>query len=349
MLVMVNALTASISNAQSVPVPSGDNARLAKNDTSHPVIIEPHKEEQAPIVAEIPFRTQEEKKNAHQRRMIHYFIHTTLESELEDLLDVGFDESMVTHEDVALVQKCIGKPAMKHFTSCLTSAEEREKASKRGMEKTQPQHVIETIKNSVNSTEQVLPSTIPSNKNARQDDQFAVFLEPAVEKCLLRSESKRVALCVEDQMFKIIEKNLNLIEDLDEFGTDYDNLDDLEELKELEELEELEKLKRLEELHRYNHQYGHHHGSSHHHHALHGRHHHIFHDASRNEQERELEELGLLNMSFKPTKSTLPMAEHLRRDGTQDGKNHMILEKRKFGYGPDWQTLVGKRDAHPLP
>jgi len=190
--------------------------------------------------------------------------------------------------------------------------------------------------------------------------ELEMFLHPVVMQCLTKEESKRISLCFEDQTFKIIEDNLNLIEELEEYETDSTNLNKLDELEDLEELEELEKLKELDELkeierghHGHHHHHHHHGGDAHHHHHHHHKDHHHHHHKFDNEEleEKKLKELELLDTGLKPTKSTLPAVEHLRRDGELQSadKGHMVLEKRNFGYGPDWATLVGKRDVHPLP
>lgn len=362
MLVMAGALTASMSNAQSITIHPEDAGKLAKNETSKPLVIAEHPNDvhpvQAPIPAAIPFRSKEQKKNAHHRRLLHYVIHSALEAELEDLLDVAFDESMVTHEDVAEVQQCISKPILKHLTECLTESEEHEKAHKNKKEEVHPPHVIDPKHKTVNGTEHAPKplADVKDHKSAKEqndEDALALLLHPVVMQCLTHEETKRISLCIDDQTFKIIEDNLDLIEDLEDFDTDHKNIDEMEKLDELEELEEVEKLKELEEIQeaeKHHHRH-HHHGNSHHHHAHNNHHHHGVHHDHDNVEERKLKELELLETGFKPTKSTLPMDEHLRRDELQSPgeKGHMVLEKRKFGYGPDWATLVGKRDVHPLP
>ncbi|PWN38509.1 uncharacterized protein FA14DRAFT_153830 [Meira miltonrushii] len=363
MLVMVSALTASMSSAQSIPIHPEDAGKLAKNETSNPLVIAEHPNEvhpvQAPIPAEVPFRTKKQKENAHHRRMVHYVIHSALESELEDLLDAAFDESMITHEDVADVQKCIGKPILTHFTKCLTNSEEREKARKGKKEEAHPPHIVDPNHKPANGTKHE-PKHMAEMKDQKASDEkndaeaMALLLHPDVIQCLTHPEVKRISLCIEDQTFMIIEDNLDLIEDFEDMETDHTNFDDMEKLDELKELEEVEKLKELQELEQVeqHHHRHHHHGSSHHDHAHSNHHpHHGVRSDHDNVEERKWKELELMEAGFKPTKSTLPMDEHFRRDSFQSPaeKGHMVLEKRKFGYGPDWATLVGKRDVHPLP
>lgn len=341
MLVMVNALTA-LSNAQSIPIHPEDAGKLAKNETSKSIVEESHHPVQVPV--EVPFRTKEQKQIAHNRRLVHFVIHSALENELEDLLDIGFDETMLTHEDVADVQKCFGKPILNQFTHCLTNSEERQKTQNKP---NHPAHVVEPSHLPGNHTEiPTKPVTEHKDSNELTDQEaLGLYFHPDVVQFLKPNEAKRIHLCLEDQTFKIIEDNLDLIEDLEESDTDYSSLDEIEKLNELEELEEIEKLKELEELEEIHehHHHKHHHGSSHHHHAHHDHHHHVLHHVHDN----EAKELDLVESGFKPTKSTLPFDEHNPTQNT--GKNHMVLEKRKFGYGPDWATLVGKRDVHPLP